>query len=222
MLKHFFIVLFVAYVGILYSQEKDMGLEFEFALDKDITKKIDLNVSNSVEFEDNVSRLSQNNFDIGIDYSLKKWVDVGVYYRLLSKSNYDGLWSNIHRYYSNVRFRYRTLRFKFDYRLRYQYQHKDFNRSNDWNEAKHTVREKFNVAYSIINSPFEFRLGVEIYTPLNNEIDYLISKYKINPNIKYRVNKPQTLYLGLLIGKEVNIKNPLTSYIFQVGYSYSL
>lgn len=202
----------------VFSQ-RDAGLWLGAAIDYEIIDDLELSLSDELRLDRYITNIAKNNLDIGVAYDMKKWLSLGAYYRF-SRENDNGLWNNSHRYYTDATFQYKSLHFKYAYRIRYQTQHNAIHKSENWNVMDHTIRNKVSVDYGILNSPWSFQLATEIYKPITQPV--FCDKLRIGGGVEYTLSKKQKVELSYIYQKEFNIAEPEINSIVALGYKYKL
>jgi hypothetical protein len=224
MIRHCLLISFLLIItpGLLYSQEKDAGLWMGVGIEKDINKKISLQLEEELRLNENISDVKSFYTDLGIRYKIFKSVKVGVNYRFIKRNSAEGFYNSGNRFYSNIAVKQKLDRFTFGFRTRYQVEYEKANTSENSLIPDKYNRNKFSLSYNIKNSKLNPFVEYELYIPLNYNSELLIDKERYTAGIKCKVNKKSSLKLYYRIQKEKNITNPLNSYIVGVNYSYSL
>jgi hypothetical protein len=201
------------------AQENDAGLWTNATVEKKITKDLDVVFTEEFRFNENVTQLESFFSDIGAEYSIVKGFKCGLFYRFINKRNLDGSYSQAHRFYGDLSYKQKIKRFEAGYRIRLQVQYKEVNRSETGNVPDCYIRQKLHFGYNT-KSRFDPYIDSELW--------YLMSprwcgfdNVRITAGTTVRITKSHSLDLAWIYQKEFNVANPVTDYIFFIGYKFS-
>jgi hypothetical protein len=107
----------------------------------------------------------------------------------------------------------------FSYRLRYQYQFKDINRSSDWAISSDYLRNKFSLKFKPEEKlrPFVFLDSWFRIKGSPKEFDNV----RLGAGFDYELDKRQSISPSFFMDKEFNVNNPYTSFILGIDYSFT-
>lgn len=211
------VILFIACNA--FAQVNDAGLWTSIALEKKITKKINIVASQEFRFNENISELGTYFTEIGPEFKIYKGFNAGISYRFIQKRSLDDSYSTRHRINTDLSYRLKLKDFSISVRERYQVQYGENYFSGESETAKTTLRSKLNVKYRI-NKKFEATVFGEVFNPLFTGETYF-SDFRAGAGIDYQIIKPMSAELFYLINKELNVANPTTDYISGIGLTYS-
>ncbi|GAH48413.1 unnamed protein product, partial [marine sediment metagenome] len=103
-IRWFILFLFVHF-GTAFSQTNDFEIWSSVQFRKDIGTKITLLLQDEFRFNENAARIDEYFTELGIAYSLNKYVEVTAYYRFIREQQPVSVYSNCHRFYdhNNIR-----------------------------------------------------------------------------------------------------------------------
>jgi hypothetical protein len=201
------------------AQVNDAGLWTSIALEKKITKKINIVASQEFRFNENISELGTFFTEIGPEFKISKGFTAGISYRFIQKLRLDDSYSTRHRINTDLSYRLKLKDFSISLRERYQIQYADYYSAGEGEIAKTTLRSKLNVKYRI-NKKFDASVFGEVFNPLFTGETY-ISDYRVGVGIDYQIFKHLGAEVFYLINKELKVSNPTTDYVSGVGITYS-
>jgi hypothetical protein len=201
------------------AQENDAGLWTNATIEKKINKDLDLVFTEEFRFNENVTQLESFFSDFGAEYSIIKGLKTGLFYRFINKRNLDGSYSQAHRFYGDVSYKRKLKRFEAGYRVRLQIQYRDVNRSETGNVPDWYIRQKLHFGYNT-RSRFDPYLDGEIWYKVGPEW-YGFDNIRISAGSTVRITKNHSLDLAYIYQQEFNVANPVTDFIFFVGYKFS-
>src|SRR5688572_17033789 len=109
------------------AQVNDAGLWASINVEKKLTQRLSIGLTEELRFNENISELSTIFTDLGVGYSFFKdeLLGVSANYRFIRRKNTEDFYTNRHRWYGDI-----VLKKKFgmiipSYRLRFQTQFRD-------------------------------------------------------------------------------------------------
>jgi hypothetical protein len=216
----FLIFLFILFCAIAAkSQVSDAGLWTSINLEKQISKKFSVSLSEEVRLNENISEVGSFFTDFGLNLKLNKFVRFGAYYRYSNKRRVDDSYSERHRYYFDVTLRGKYRFFTLSLRSRFQSQYDDNHSSPEGKTAENYSRNKLSLKYEL-NKKINFYTSYEIYTPLRSYDQVFKDNTRYSLGLEYSFNKMHSIDLSYMIQQESNVKNPWTDYVVCLGYNF--
>ncbi len=209
----------------LSAQHSDLGNWNTLSFNKDINKKLTLNLDQELRFRNNLTRLNLLYTNVGFTYKINKNIRVAGVYRFIAKYKDDDLWGYRHRLYADLILKHRPGRFAFVYRSRMQWEWRGAGYSNEYGRVPEIYwRNLFKASYKLndIVSPY---LGTELRVQLQNpRIPYHngFDRTRFMGGIDIQLNKISTLGIYYLLQKEWNVIDPETLNIIGLEYSISI
>ena len=204
----------------VYSQAKtqvnDAGLWLALDVEKKITQQFSAQFSHSLRYNENISELGTSFSEIGISYKIIKPLSIGAAYRFAQRKRVDDFYSNRHRYTFNITYKLKFRQFKLNFREQYQSNYKDIGTSAEGHIPTNHFRSKITVAYDL-EKKYTPYISTELFYKIGDYIDNM--RYKAG--VEYEVNKFHALEIYYMIDKEMNVKNPWTSYVIGLGYNFT-
>lgn len=147
--------------GVCFTASAQVSKDFEvragLSYNSDLTKDLDLSVSEEIRLVDNATSLGKSYTTIGLDYKIRRWIRFGVNYRFILNKRADQSYGQAHRVMADLVLRTYQNRFTLTYRARIQSEVKTYNYTRDYGFAPATdFRNTFKVNYTInrIYQPF--------------------------------------------------------------------
>jgi len=204
----------------IQAQVNDAGLWTGINLEKKISKRFSVTLSEELRMNENISEAGSFLTDVGLNYKVNKYIRISGSYRFTNKRQLDDSYSERHRYYFDLNLRTKYSFFTFNLRSRYQSQYKDINSSAGGKIPDHYLRNKLSIKYEL-NKKIDFFISNEFYTPLRTYDKLLYDNIRYNFGVEYTFNKMHSIDLSYLIQREYNVKNPETDYVICIGYNFN-
>ncbi|MCK4663352.1 MAG: DUF2490 domain-containing protein [Bacteroidales bacterium] len=216
------IIIFFINLSCIYSQVNDFESWSCIEIKKKITKKIEFIFEEELRLNDNSTKIKKIYSDIGLSYSFNKHIKLVGYYRFIKKRKYDSYYSNRHRLYADIFLKNKFNRLTIAYRTRYQAKYVDIYSSEDGFIPRKYNRNKLSLKYDIKKNPISPYCSFEAYYQLNNPEGNEFDKIRYTCGIDYKFNKRNSLDIYYRLQKQININNPVNSYILGLKYCYSI
>lgn len=201
MKKIFFLTLICLGAKITLAQD-GVGLRSGVSLEKKVTKKITLNATGQLRFNNNISYLRTYLFELGGEYKISKAFDLAVYYRFANRRKDETKeFKNRHRFYADLGYGKKFGSIKLENRLRYQHQFKDNDGVTEFDASY--IRDKIEASYSN-KSKFRPYISNDFFFQIGGTLDQLRPK----AGVSYKINKKNGVDLSVfkdidLVGTEV-------------------
>lgn len=202
------------------AQVNDAGLWTNITIEKEITKDLDIILTEEVRFNENITEAGSFFTDIGAEYKILKGFKAGVFYRHINKRRLDDSYNRNNRFYADVSYRHKFKRFEAGYRIRFQVQYNGYNTSETGHIPEWYFRQKIHFGYNT-KSRFDPYLDGEIWYQINPEWSRF-DNLRISAGVVTRITKKHSIDLGYLINKEFNVVNPYTYFVVFAGYKIML
>lgn len=202
------------------AQTRDAGLWLGIKLEKKIHNWAELSLSEEIRFNENFHELGTAFTEMAWSSGWHSGFNAGIAYRFIQKRLLDDSYELRHRYHLELSYRYKFNRsLSLTLRERFQNQYKDVNRMADEITKEYALRSKLSLKYT----PFKkisFDGSLEVYYQLNNPAGNEIDNLRYSVGTEYKLSKKQSLELYYLIDQELHVKDPWTSYILGLGYTF--
>jgi hypothetical protein len=201
------------------AQEQDAGLWLTASIEKKISKDFKATLSQEFRFKENYSQLGTYFTDIGLQYKISKSLNASFNYRFIEKLQKDLTYDTRSRFYLDVAYRYKADKWNFILRTRFQDQIESFSTDEDYSQPQFYWRNKLTIKYSL--KDFTPYATAEVFYPLNNPKGNIIDEFRLSAGSDYEINKKNSVGGYFLIDKEINVKNPVTSFIIGLEYGFA-
>jgi hypothetical protein len=203
------------------AQVNDAGLWASLSIEKKVTQRLSIGLTEELRFNENISELATMFTDLGVGYKFFKDEVLGISanYRYIRKKSVEDYYSSRHRWYGDL-----TLKKKFgmitpSIRTRFQSQFRDEGTTEaSWN-AEYYMRNRLMLKFDL-EKKYRPYLGAELYTQLDGG-DMLNDNVRISAGVDYSFNEQSAVNLGYLLDREFNVNNPVRNYVITVGYGFS-
>ena len=212
-------ILFLFSGVIANAQEKDFCIWTTVNIEKKFSKKFTAVLSQEFRFDENASQLDNAFTNITAEYNFTKNLNASFNYRLINKRLIDGHYQQRNRIYVDVAYRLKQNDYSFTLRTRFQDQFRNAFSENAELPAIWYWRNKLTFKYNLKEfKPYSY---FEIFYPLNDPVINTIDNLRFAVGCNYDFTKKHSVNLYYLINKEINVKNPVTSFIAGIEYTYS-
>ncbi len=221
-----FILLTYGFVQQASAQaEEDAGLWTTINVEKKLSSKTSLLLTEEFRLRENFSRINLFYTDVGVNYRPYKFLKVEFSYRFIQKYLITDFFSYRHRLMLDITLRDKFGNFAVSYRQRLQSEVRNVYSSESGAVPEWYSRNKFEVKYDLQKkyTPYvatEFRY--QIHNPRIIETDGLWHRARYILGVDYDLDKRNTFGLYYLIQREWNVTSPQDLYIIGVEYTLSL
>lgn len=202
---------------------QDFGLWGAVSFNKDITKDMDLSLSQELRTEDNARTLGKLYSTLGIDYELERWIRFGINYRFMFNRHSDGTYGQRHRVMADLKLRTYQHRFTFTYRARFEAELKTYNYTQEYGFSPATdLRNTGKVSYTL-NRVYEPYLYIDFRfllrdddTPGFRGLDRTRSKAGVDINLA----KNRELEIYFMSSGYWNVDEPKRIFVVGVEFEF--
>ena len=205
----------------VFAQVNDAGLWTSINLEKRLSKKMSLNFSEELRFYENITELGSFFSEISAEYRYNKIFSFSAGYRFTQRRQVDDSYSTRHRYMINLTMKNKLEALSTSVRIRYQSQYTDVTSSEDGMVPENYLRPKLTLKYDFGKKYTPYISG-ELFFHLNRPDGILMDNYRVAAGIEYDFSKRSSIDLGYLINSEVQVADPWTSYVINIGWNYIL
>jgi hypothetical protein len=201
------------------AQVNDAGLWMDVNIEKKITRSLAVEFTEEVKLYENITEVGTIYSDLGLTYDFLKRFRVGGSVRFTNQKRLDDSYDSRFSYYFDFSFREKIKPLVFIVRLRYQSQFTDMFTSEGGTVPKNVFRPKATIKYEITK---HIRPGAsaELFFLLGGNYPESFVQWRTSLGVEYVINRSNSLELYYMLKKEVNVNNPLTSYIIGLSYSF--
>lgn len=221
----FFLFLLLLPVNFLQQtacQQKDFQFWPSLALNVEVIKNLKIQVEEELRLRENATQMSRQINEIGVGYRINKYLRTSLMYRIEAdwKNADTYIWRN--GFYADMAFKYEPGRFTLGYRLRLHSSKISLNEKQQQWFNGFLNRHKFTVEYDIKGSPLHPFAEYELFAVLGGSQSSSLLAYRAWGGITYSLNKKHDFELKYGIDQELNVPDPLRSYIIALGYTLNL
>lgn len=214
------VLLIMSALSGLMAQTNDAQLWMSAEIEKKLTPKLSLHFSEELRLNENLTEAGTIFSDLGVSYDLIKGLSLSANYRFTNKRRLDDTYSNRHRCYFDLTYKYAPKPVIISLRARVQSQYNDFLTSENGKIAENYERTRLKVAFDF-GKRYRPYLASEMYVPLNGNITSLmIDCMRYQLGVDYKFNQRNSFTAFYMIQKEINVADPETDYVIGLGYSF--
>ncbi|HLC83267.1 MAG TPA: DUF2490 domain-containing protein [Bacteroidia bacterium] len=203
----------------------DAGLWCTFNVEKNLTQKFALFLTEEYRVREN---FSQNNLfytDLGLSYKPADFIKISLSYRCVEKFVEDNTISFRHRGMLDIALKKKFGNFAVSYRQRIQAEVRNVYSSDIGNLPEWYSRNKFQIKYDL-DKPITPYIATELRYQINNprsvESDKMWHRCRGFVGLDYKKNDRNTFGVFYMIQKEWNVSEPQSLYILGLEYTLTL
>lgn len=213
--KFYIVVLFSFFAFVVFAQNNDAALWASVEIEKNINRKLAVYVAPQIRLNENYSELGSVFADVGVNYALTDWLKASVNYRYNRKYELENYYGTRHRFFADLQVKKSFGKITVIDRARFQSQFQPD--GEDSFDQSYYIRNKVTLKYDLENrfTPMvfcDFWFGLE-RKEFNN--------IRAGAGVSYEIDKYSKLNLSYFMNKPFNTKNPMTSWVTALSYSYS-
>ncbi|MFY8022242.1 MAG: DUF2490 domain-containing protein [Bacteroidia bacterium] len=181
----------------LFAQEKfvdDASLWLGLQLEKKVNKKMQLQFSNQIRYDRNLSRYRMGYQDLGLEYHVFKLLYVQADYKFIHRQLLDESFSYRHQMNLSFLLKKKFGSWIFTYKNRWQWQYNDVNSSADGFIPQVVNRNKLSVKYAL-DKRIKFFGSGELNYILKPAKDESWDRYRTSMGLEYQLNRNSSLEL---------------------------
>lgn len=197
------LLLFFLFTGIpifLQAQETDMGLWLNPAIEYKGLKKVDLELSPELRWDQDISRLRSRQIDLKGKYNFKKGYFLGLSFRIGAIQRNSG-WQSRQRIQFNGGKKWKPGDFRIGYttKIQFTFSGQTGRRDADLNS---NFRNKLSLGYTGIKK-FTPEISYELFHGLSDREFLELQDWRFIIEGDYKINKKNFIGLGYLVQQEI-------------------
>lgn len=202
--------------------EKDFGIRAALAYDTDLTKNIDVSLTEQIRLMDNATSLDKSYTTLGLEYKLRPWIRLGINYRFILKRKGDGNYGHRHRAMGDLKLRTYQQRFILTYRARVQSEVRTYNYTREYGfSPAHSLRSTFKAKYTInrVYRPYvTFDLRFNLRDPRAPDFTGF-DRSRFSLGLDIALSRTQEMDVYLMTYRHWNVVEP--DRVFAIGVEFS-
>jgi len=222
---HFLVIVCLVGISTLgisaKAQDRDAGFWTSASFEAKLVKKLTGSITEEFRFNENISELGMTFTEVGLDYKFNKHFQVSANYRFIQKKKVEDYYSLRHRYSIAVKYTKKLKPLELAIRCQFFDEYQDINRAANGGIPYYYFRNKIALKLDT-KKPYTPYVSCELFSPLNYPRSVAFDNIRLSVGIDYNITKHHEIDVYYMINKEVNVSDPLTSFIFGLGYTYKL
>lgn len=200
--------------------EDDAAIWLNLHFEKEVVKKLNVSLDFKNRINNNVTDYGLGYVDLGVNYSILKFLKVQLDYVYGKSRNFNGTYSDIHRGAFSLFLKYKWRNFTLTYRNMVQMRFKNIYISENGTVPTYYERNKLTVKYDI-NKRFETYVSEELYLPFDQARNKGLSRSRSTIGLIYNITKKINVEAFFIYQHELNAFNRTNrDYIYGIGYSH--
>lgn len=200
--------------------EDDAAIWLNLHFEKEVVKKLSVSLDFKNRINNNVTDYGLGYVDLGVNYSIFKFLKVQLDYVYGKSRNLNGTYSDIHRGAFSLFLKYKWRDFTVTYRNMVQMRFKNIYTSENGTVPTYYERNKLTVKYDI-NKRFETYVSEELYLPFDQTRNKGLSRSRSTIGLIYNITKKINIEAFFIYQHELNAFNRTNrDFIYGIGYSH--
>jgi long-subunit fatty acid transport protein len=187
-------------------------------LEKKITPRLTASFAEEVRLDENYSEVGSLLTDLGVSYRLNDRFKAGALYRFAFKRRLDDTYENRHSWAAEAYYRERLKPLEMVVRLRFQSKYDEAGTSEQSMIPANHLRTKLVLKADLDRKWKPMVFGEAFFRTSHSKYQSL-DEYRVGAGLEYTFNRMHKVELNYFISRETGVRNPMTKYIVQFGYS---
>lgn len=202
----------------VHSQEKDAGFWSEFSLTKKINPRLQCSLTEGFRLSENWSHFSTHYTQPGVQYKFTKNLSLAFAYRFGQRFTIDERIRIRNRFQLDLSYELKLKQLKIAFQERFQVQYTDLYRSENGTIPQPYFRSKITLKYDFGKRLTPF-CSSELFF---NGSTKLVDNLRTRLGFEYEISKYQSVNLYYMLNQELQVANPLGSYVLGFAYKFTI
>jgi opacity protein-like surface antigen len=195
-----FLLLFVP--KIIFAQDNDFGLWFDFSTEHKLANKLALDLSADLRTYEDASKIGEAFLEGGLTYKFNKYLSAGASYRYTAFREDDDLFHPRHKWFATVTGKLPLANFDITGRFKFQQRYKTYYEDEEDKEPDEHIRIKLKTLYNIPSFPVNPYISSEVFIPIFNESDRDVDKFRFMAGVEYKISKKHSIELEYMFERD--------------------
>jgi len=178
-----------------FSQKNDFGIYYGIGGEIKLVRKLEMDIYTNVRTLDNASKIRQAFLEADLMYKLNKYLSAGAGYRLSAFYEDDESYHPRHRWYSDVKGKFKTGDFDFSARIRFQQSFKTYFENENDKDPYEELRFRLKALYNIPSFPVNPYLAAEFFMPVPRNPIKTFDTRRYMAGTEYKISKKHSIEL---------------------------
>lgn len=219
-------IIFVLIVILLFAlssigQNSDAQLRTFLDISKKVHAKTEIKFSSEWRFNQNISKLNTQLFQLAAKQSLNKHFALELGYRFSQQLAQEGFWKCKHRLFLEFTTRKKINNLTFGLKNAWQTNYSQVFTSATGKIPKNYIRNEASIKYKL-NRRSVFAVSWEEFLPIQNQQNLFFDESRFTANFDFKIYKNLIISYSYILSMEKNQINPQTKHIYQMGLSYKI
>lgn len=203
------------------AQDKDFGLWYSIAAEKEILKDLDLEIDVNLRTYHDAKEIEEGFADLGLGYQFNKHFSAGISYRYTQMREDDELYHPRHKWFADFRAKTALGDFDISGRIRFQQRYKTYFEDENDKESKELLRLRGKAAYDIPKFPLNPFVTTELFMPIFGQVSRTVDKQRFTGGFEYNISKKHSLELEYMFQRDF-FPDRTDMNIISINYSIKL
>jgi hypothetical protein len=215
------ILIFAGTAVFTHAQDKDFGIWYSIAAQKEIAKDLDFEADINLRTYHDAGEIEEGFIDAGLGYKINDHLSAGLTYRLTEMMEKDDNFHPRHKWFADFRAKTTIGDLDISGRLRFQQRFKTYFRDENDRESKETFRVRLKGAYDIPKFPVNPFISAELFLPVFDSGTRTVTKQRFTGGIDYNITKKHAIEIEYMFQRDF-FPDMLDMNIISVNYSIKL
>ena len=186
---------------------------------KIITSNLSFNTEIELRLRKDITEFKSLIIEPGLNYEVTRFFETDAGLRYVLHQTRNGTREQGLRYYFSISLKHSIIRFKFNYRFKFQSTDDDFIDTKSFQNSVNVLRNKFLINYNIEKCRFTPYLSSELFSHFIN--DEPISHYNLRITLgsKIDLDKIKNINLFYRLDHELNNSDPFNIFVLGVRFN---
>jgi len=214
--KYSLVFCFLLMCLTLSAQRKDFGIWSQLTLEKKITPRLAIGLTESVRLNENASRVNTHYSQVKINYKVARKINLVLGYRNAQKFSFDEKTDYRQRFQLDFIYKLKIKKLKIELQERFQTQFENIGRSDNALVPEFYYRTRATLSYNL-NRKITPYCSAELFV---NQ-DLIADKIRCRLGFSYDFDKRNSVKAYYMLDQQIQRNDPLGFYALGLGYKFS-
>jgi hypothetical protein len=221
-LKYFSCIVILLVTRLLPGQQKDFQTWWELSVDKDLKNGFEISGELEQRFRNNSLQYDRTLVTLAGSYDIRNFLQLSAGVRAVAVADREIRLHDQYRIHADALGRYSFSGLDLSLRIRMQYGFEDVPDMGYFSLNNLVNRNRLKLDHHIFGTRMGLFASIETWHLLNQGPSRLTYKMRYSVGLDYDLSFVSRLTLRYILEDEFNVRNPLQSHVFLVGFSHTL
>ena len=200
--KSLILIALISFGLSAYSQKNDFGIWYNVAVEHNLVKNLELDLSATMRTFKNASKIEEAFLEAGLTYKFNAYFSAGASYRITENIEDDDAFHLRHKWFVDMKGTLPAGDLTVTARVRFQRRYKTYFEDEEDKIPDSHVRTRLKVQYDIPNFKFNPYVSAELFLPAFAEAEKTVDKYRLIIGLDYSIAKRHTVEVGYIFQRD--------------------